>query len=157
MNYWQCRYCNLVNNWENEKCSICGSPRIFNEKRFHENIRFCPKCKGLMMFVSDKPNTSAHFLCPKDNTTIFDGFQWDSRYGSHIPDFKELDKQVDELKRSLKVGDWMSKNTPPPEKLSCRICGEPISNYQFEENDELCEECYEEENNTMEEEEFVSL
>jgi len=48
-------------------------------------------------------------------------------------------------------------NTPPPEKLSCRICGEPISNYQFEENDELCEECYEQESNTMEEEEFVSL
>jgi hypothetical protein len=49
------------------------------------------------------------------------------------------------------------QNTPPPEKLSCRICGEPISNFQFEEQDELCEECYEQESNTMEEEEFVSL
>jgi NMD protein affecting ribosome stability and mRNA decay len=51
----------------------------------------------------------------------------------------------------------MRKKTPPPSKFECRICGDKISEEAFEEQDEMCSDCYEEESNTMEEEEFIDL
>jgi len=51
-----------------------------------------------------------------------------------------------------------SNNKPITEvKFECRICGDSISEDEFEENDELCEDCYFYESNTEEEEEFDSL
>jgi len=42
-------------------------------------------------------------------------------------------------------------------KFECRICGEPISEDEYEDQDELCEDCFFYESNTEEEEEFDSL
>lgn len=76
-------------------------------------------------------------------------------------------KLFDRIRKRLKEANekrlLTEKPHPKPRKYSptprylCRECGEPISEEQYEEFDELCEECYEYLDNQMEEEEFDSI